>query len=292
MPLGCFSVLPPQWSCKACSSAGSWLGLHTIHAHGGDTQRLAAGAPAVSVIVHDTSRYSGVQEHHAEGTVEGGWDLKALRDLEISKKNCVYSLKKYNLTVWQYKWVWIRYATVQILSWETLSGCQASVFVFCACARVHVAMYLHHACIWFSRLYRLRCWQKHSTKQSITIAGCNFQLIGAQWCLSGLQQTETFVIILLAHLYVNLTFSTPFKNTHKSAVVLFGCQSFRFSRNISNSLFMKVMKAEHQNTESEQLLNDAMMICLLVIFCCRYHVGLCALGAMLVALSQQEVGDC
>lgn len=53
--------------------------------------------------------------------------------------------------------------------------------------------------------------KKHSTKkQSITIAGCNFQLIGAQWCLSGAEQTETFAAIPLAHLHVNVALSTPF----------------------------------------------------------------------------------
>lgn len=50
--------------------------------------------------------------------------------------------------------------------------------------------------------------KNRAQKQSITIAGCNLQPIGAQWYLSGAQQTKNYPAIQLSHLCVKITFST------------------------------------------------------------------------------------
>ncbi len=160
----------------------------------------------------------------------------------------------------------------------------------CVCAHVNTGMYqrllVSDSVIWIG-------WdvdKNTAQKQSIIIAGCNFQLVGAQWCRSGVQQTETFVTFLLAHLYVNLTFPTPFNTTAWQVDSVFGWQSFCHSIPRNISLFMKMMKAKYQNMVTTAL--KCYRICLSVILYlnCRYFVSLWAvIGTMLVVMSQPEI---
>lgn len=72
MPLGCFSVLPSQWTRRATPprAVALWaVGLGCTQ-HMLDTHQLAAGAHTLLEMQHATGRCSGVEEHHVH-TVEG-----------------------------------------------------------------------------------------------------------------------------------------------------------------------------------------------------------------------------
>lgn len=118
---------------------------------------------------------------------------------------------------------------LQILSKKHCLNVNSERLYMCVCVCVHML-----ACVCvvlvFDAVIRISWDVDNNTaqKQSITVAGCNFQLIGAQWCLSGVQQTKTFAAILLAHLYVYCTwwFQQPSAALpNKSAVFLAACLS-------------------------------------------------------------------
>lgn len=77
MPLGCFSVLPSQWTRRATPPRAVALRAVALRAvglgctqHMLDTHQLAAGAHTLLEMQHATGRCSGVEEHHVH-TVEG-----------------------------------------------------------------------------------------------------------------------------------------------------------------------------------------------------------------------------
>ncbi len=65
MPLGCFSVLPPQWTCKAAALQAVDFFCTLVRAHS-ETHQLAAGAHTFSEMGHaltETVRHTHTHTH-------------------------------------------------------------------------------------------------------------------------------------------------------------------------------------------------------------------------------------